>query len=173
MKRMLLLALSLLKGRVWLAKRLGVSIGDGCRIYIASWGSEPFLISIGNRVTVTSGVRFLTHDGATWLVRDAGVRYQRFAQIRIGDDVFIGVNAIIMPGVEIGSRSIVAAGSVVTKSIEPGSIVAGCPARRIGTFDEFAQKVRATCASDSQLPAGSYRERVRRAIAIQSEKADS
>ena len=74
-------------GRIALARKLGVSIGDDCRVMITEWGTEPFLIRIGSRVTITAGVTFLTHDGSTWLIRnDRDVRYQKFAPITIGDE---------------------------------------------------------------------------------------
>jgi tetrahydrodipicolinate N-succinyltransferase len=152
------------------ARRLGVSIGTGCRIYITQWGSEPFLISLGSRVTVTSGVKLLTHDGATWLVREAGFRYQRFGRICVGDDVFIGVNSIVMPGVTIGSRVIVGSGSVVTKDVPDGVVVAGNPARMVSTFDDYRAKVLRTCASDSDLPTVPYEERIKKALLIQSKR---
>lgn len=56
-------------GPIKYARYKGVHIGDECRIYIRSWGSEPFLISIGDNVTITSGVKFITHDGSTCLVK--------------------------------------------------------------------------------------------------------
>src|SRR5690606_28341222 len=104
------------KGSVAYARKKGVTMGNNCRIYIRSWGSEPFLVSIGDDVTVTSGVKFITHDGSTCLVKDEqGKRYQRFAPIQVGSHVFIGVNTIVMPGVKIGSNVVIGAGSVVTK----------------------------------------------------------
>lgn len=131
------------------ARMVGVTIGRNCRIYKTSFGSEPFLISIGDRVTVTSGVRFLTHDGSLCLLRDEKGRRYRYNRIEIGSDVFIGVNSIILPGVKIGSNSIVAAGSVVTKSVPPGSVVGGNPARWIMSFDVFQEKNHEKCVSDS------------------------
>lgn len=93
------LAYFMAKGSVAYARKKGVKVGENCRIYIKNWGSEPFLISIGDHVTVTSGVKFITHDGSTCLVKDEqGKRYQRFAPIQVGSHVFIGVNSIIMPG---------------------------------------------------------------------------
>lgn len=86
-------------------------MGKNCRIYIKNWGSEPFLVTIGDHVTVTSGVKFITHDGSTCLVKDEyGKRYQRFTPIQVGSHVFIGVNSIIMPGVSIGSNVVISAG---------------------------------------------------------------
>lgn len=152
------------------ARRLGVQIGTGCRIYTTSWGSEPFLVSVGDRVTITSGVKLLTHDGATWLVRDEGVRYQRYGRIEIGDDVFIGVNAVVLPGVRLGSRVIVGAGSVVTNDVASGSVVAGVPARFICAFQEYSDRVRASCARDDELGNQNYRDRVLTALDIQDER---
>jgi acetyltransferase-like isoleucine patch superfamily enzyme len=122
------------------ARWKGVKIGKDCRIITRTFGTEPFLIEIGDRVTVAANVAFLTHDGATWLLRDERGRKQHYAPIRIGSDCFVGYGAIILPGVEIGDRVIVGAGSVVTKSVPANSVVAGNPARHICTFDEWARK---------------------------------
>ena len=128
-------------GNVRYARKLGVSVGRDCRIYINYFGTEPFLISIGDRVTITSGVKILTHDGSTWLMRDEHGRRQLFRRVEIGSDVFIGINSIILPGVEIGDNVIVAAGSMVVKSVPSGSIVGGNPARIIGSYDEYCERV--------------------------------
>lgn len=127
-------------GNVRYARSLGVTIGEDCRIIETRFGSEPWLITIGNKVTITSGVRLLTHDGATWLINDHLGRRERFAPVHICDNVFIGSNAIIMPGVKIEGNVIVAAGSVVTKSVRKGSIVGGNPAKVIGSFDTYKKK---------------------------------
>jgi acetyltransferase-like isoleucine patch superfamily enzyme len=124
-------------------------VGTGCRIITREFGTEPFLIRIGDRVTVADGVRFLTHDGAHWLIRDDQGRRYRYAPIEIGDDVFVGAGATLMPGVRIGSRCIVAAGAVVTKSVPTGTVVAGVPAAIIGLFDEFEAKSLAQSATDA------------------------
>jgi acetyltransferase-like isoleucine patch superfamily enzyme len=162
-----------LRGGVRNARRLGVTVGKHCRIYTSRFGTEPFLITIGDRVTVTSGVVFLTHDGSTWLVRDEnGSRYQKFAPIVIGSDVFIGVNSIILPGVTIGSRVVVAAGSVVTRDVPDNTVVAGVPAREISRFDQLEKKIKERCPNDTELEkADCYRSRVQLAINIQSSKA--
>lgn len=130
-----------LLGKVRYARHLGVRVGDGCRLYINYFGKEPFLVSIGNRVTITSGVRILTHDGSTWLMRDEHGRRQLFRRVTIGDDVFIGVNSIILPGVEIGNKVVIAAGSVVAKSVPSGVIVGGNPAKIIGDFESYKTRV--------------------------------
>ncbi len=82
-------------------------------------------MTIGNRVTITRGVEFITHDGSLWLYADKHGRRYAYAPIEIGNDVFIGLNAMIMPGVKIGSRVIVAAGALVSKSVPSNSVVAG------------------------------------------------
>ena len=167
------LAYFLSKGSIAYARKKGVKIGENCRIYIKSWGSEPFLVEIGDRVTVTSGVKFITHDGSTCLVKDEfGKRYQRFAAIQVGSDVFIGVNSIIMPGVHIGSNVVIGAGSVVTKDIPDHSVAIGVPAKVVSNFSDYQEKIKATCASDTELQGISdYAERVHRAIELQRQKS--
>jgi len=161
-------SLVLFIGRENYARRLGVKIGKGCRIYIREWGSEPFLVTIGDRVTITSGVRIITHDGATWLVRNSnGVRYQRYRPVVIGDDVFIGMNSIIMPGVTIGNKVIVGAGSVVTKDVPGNTIVVGHPAKPIGSFEAYSDKIMRTEVRDDEITTiRDYRKRVAAAIDI-------
>ena len=149
-------------------RRKGVKIGSDCRIYIKSWGSEPFLVEIGNRVTITSGVKILTHDGATWLVRgEGGVRYQRYRGVRIGNDVFVGVNAIIMPGITIGNRVVIGSGSIVTRDVPDNSVVVGNPAKIVRSFDEYAASIRASEVLDSEIShVKDYRERVMLALKL-------
>jgi acetyltransferase-like isoleucine patch superfamily enzyme len=168
--RVLLLTLS----GVDYAKHRGVKVGRDCRIYIKSWGSEPFLVEIGDRVTITSGVRLLTHDGSTWLIRDkVSGRHFHYAPVRIGSDVFIGTNAIVMPGVTIGSKVIVGAGSVVTKDVPSGVVVAGNPARIIKPYAEYETKVRRDYPTQENLrSSGSYVDRVRLAMEIEAMKRD-
>lgn len=143
------------------AKLLGVEIGENTRIYLKEWGSEPFLITVGCNCTITNGVRFLTHDGATSLVRQDGVRFQRYGRIEIGDNVFVGIDSIILPGVRIASNSVVAAGSVVTKDVEEGTIVGGNPAKVIKKFQEYRDAVVSSgCRDDVPSSALTYKERV-------------
>jgi acetyltransferase-like isoleucine patch superfamily enzyme len=135
-------ALSRIKGSEQAARELGVTIGEGCRIYSLDISSEWELLSIGDRVTVSSGVRFITHDGVGWLFPDEqGRRHYWLARIEIGDDVFVGAGSTIMPGVRIGNRCVVAAGSVVTRSVPDGTVVGGNPAKIIGTYEALGAKV--------------------------------
>lgn len=157
------------------ARRIGVRVGEDCRIYIKTWGSEPFLIEIGNRVTITSGVRLLTHDGSTWLIRDPeGNRHFHYAPIEIGNDVFLGTNSIVMPGVTIGSKVIIGAGSVVTKDVPGGVVVAGNPARIIMTYNEYDAKVRHNYPTRSELQdKDSYADYIHHAIEVERMKRTS
>lgn len=107
------------------------------------FGSEPWLITLGRNVYITAGVTFITHDGGTLILRGQVPDLEWTAPIDIGDDVYIGVQSIILPGVRIGSRSIVGAGSVVTSDVAPNSVVAGVPARRIQSVDEYLAKLEA------------------------------
>lgn len=123
------------------ARRLGVSVGDGCRILSLEVASEPWLLAIGDRVTVSSSVLFVTHDGSGCLAEDEEGRRFRYGRINIGDDVFIGARAIILPGIDVGSNVIIGAGSLVTRSVPDGVVVAGNPARVIGSFDRARSKM--------------------------------
>ena len=125
------------------SRKKGVTIGSDCRFQgMPRWGSEPWLIFIGNHVELSGNVTFITHDGATWVFRNQE-RYKdviRYGKIIIEDNCFIGMNATIMPNVTIGKNSIVGACSLVNKDIEPNSVYAGVPARRICGTEEYAEK---------------------------------
>ncbi len=159
-----------LVGGVAHARYRGVTVGNNCRIYIRQFGTEPFLITIGNRVTITSGVQIITHDGSTALIRnDAGRRYLRYANVKIGDDVFIGINSIILPGITIGSRVVIGAGAVVTRDIPENSVAVGNPARVVGSFDSFKSRVTSSFINERELDnISGYRNKVCRAILLGS-----
>lgn len=110
------------------AKRIGVKIGNNCKLNGSpNWGSEPYLISLGDHTEVSFDCAFITHDGATWGFRNQE-RYKRvirFGRIRVGDNVFIGARSVILPGVTIGDNSIIAAGAVVNKSIPANEVCGG------------------------------------------------
>lgn len=110
------------------ARQIGVSVGNDCR-FIGSpdWGSEPWLISVGNHTEVSYDAMFITHDGATWCFREQELYKHtlKFGRIRIGDNCFIGARSTILSGVTIGNNCIVAAGAVVNKSIPAGEVWGG------------------------------------------------
>lgn len=137
------------------ARSLGVQVGEDCRllgIRRGQFGTEPYLISIGNHVTITFGVSFITHDGGVWVLRRTYPNIDVFGRIVIQDNVFVGMNATLMPGVTVGSDSIVATGAVVTRDVPPGSIVAGVPAKVIGTVAEYETKSLAKAIHVRSLP---------------------
>lgn len=124
------------------AKKIGVNMGSGCRLYgKIYWGSEPWIISVGNNVFITDGVKFITHDGGTLLFRQLVPDLEVTKPITIGNDVYIGNNVIILPGVTIGSRVVIGAGAVVTRDIPDNSVAVGVPARVIKTADEYFEKL--------------------------------
>lgn len=104
--------------------------------------SDPKLIKFHNNVIVTSNVTFVTHDifhlGLNYL--NQGEFYYQAGCIEVMDNVFIGCNSTILPNVKIGPNVVIAAGSVVTKDVPQGVVVAGVPAKVIGTFDEYVDK---------------------------------
>lgn len=127
----------------YLRKNNILSIGEGCEIYEkVSFGSEPYLIKLGNKVRVTFGTRFITHDGGMWVIRNLGwsPNADKMGTIEVGDNVMIGQNAIIMPGVKIGSNVIIGSGSIVTKNIPDNSVAAGIPSRVISSIEDYYNK---------------------------------
>lgn len=119
------------------AKLIGVNIGTNNFIPDKDcWSSEPYLITVGNHCQITMGVRFFTHGGGH-VLRRMIPEYDSFGKIVVKDWVYIGNNSLIMPGVTIGEGSLVAAGSVVTKSVPDNVVVGGNPARIICTIDEY------------------------------------
>ena len=120
-------------------RQMGARIGEGCRIYTSNFGTEPWLIRIGNRVCISNEVTFVNH-GLVWVFEDKYDSLTRFGKIEIGDNCQIGIRATILPGVTVGDNSIVGACSVVTKDVPPGVVVAGNPARVICTVADYEQK---------------------------------
>lgn len=121
------------------ARRKGVKIGKNCLIATRYWGSEPYLITIGNNVRITADVRFFTHGGGN-VARQKYPKFDTFGKIKVEDGAYIGACSMIMAGVTIGEGALVAAGSIVTKSVAPRTVVAGNPARYICTVDEYIDK---------------------------------
>ncbi len=131
------------------AVKNGLQVGCNVRIMGGcSFGSEPYLIKIGNNVVLSFGVAFITHDGGTWIFRDEA-EYRgitRYGPIRIDDGCFIGARSTILPGVHIGKRSLIGAGSVVINGIPSDAVAAGVPARILMTRKEYIDK----CVDEGQ-----------------------
>lgn len=116
-----------------------MTIGLGTKTASQLKTSEPYLIKIGNNTTISHGVDFITHDNS--VCKLYGIDHDLYGMVVIGDNCFIGAHAIIMYGVTIADNVIVAAGSVVTKSIsQERVVVAGNPARIICTWEDFQKK---------------------------------
>ena len=116
----------------------GVVIGENCHIYGSIDNGHEFLVTIGDNVTLASGCKLLTHDGSTKKI----LGYSKVGRVDIGDDVFVGASAIILPNVKIGSKVIIGAGSIVTKDIPDNSIAVGNPAKVIGTYEDYVKKTK-------------------------------
>ncbi len=124
-------------------REMGGTCGENFMFY-CDIPTEPYLISIGDDVTIAGGTVLLTHDNSVIKCDLDATDY--FGRISIGDHCFIGFNSILLPGVTLGERTIVGAGSVVTKSFPQGNVViAGNPARVVCTVEEFREKKKAIC----------------------------
>lgn len=118
----------------------GAQVGNGCFIVPRSFGTEPYLVKIGNHVAIAKGVTFNTHDGGPWIFRDDVPDMQVFGPIVIEDNCVIGANVILLPNIRIGPNSIVGAGSVVISDVPPNTIVMGIPARPFGAVEKYKDK---------------------------------
>lgn len=129
----------ILKKTFWLeilAKKQGVCMGNNCFISSKFWSTEAYLIKIGNECQITEGCRIFTHGGAG-AVRALLPNFDCFGKVTIGNNVYLGTNTLIMPGVTIGDNVLCAAGSVVTKSIPSNVVVGGNPAKIICSIEEY------------------------------------
>lgn len=116
----------------------GLEIGEGFfhGNYCFFDPAHCFLISIGNDVTFSTRVHLLTHDAST----KKHLGYVKIGRVIIKDHVFGGANTTVLPGVTIGENAIIGAGSVVSKDVEPNSVYAGVPAKRICSLEEYLEK---------------------------------
>lgn len=121
-------------------RKKGYTIGKNNRIFVTELAGEPFLVKIGNHCTITEGVKFITHDGGAWIFRGEIPDLNVFGKIEIKDNCFIGINSIILPNVTIGPNSVVGAGSIVTKDVPPNTVVAGIPAQKLCSIEEYKEK---------------------------------
>lgn len=140
LKSILLKLLSVICSPQQYAKLIGVKIGSNCLVYRSvEWSSEPYLITIGNNVQLTRGVSIHTHGGAHAVRRNIP-NFDVFGKVMIKDWAYIGAHAQIMPGVTIGEGAIVAAGSIVTKSVPDGMVVGGNPAKVLCSVEEYLMR---------------------------------
>lgn len=128
--------------------RRGLTLGENCSLgdcFINP--SHCFHITIGNNVTFGPHVHILAHDASTKIPLD----HTRVANVRIGNNVFIGASSIVLPGVTIGDNVIVGAGSVVNRNIPSNTVAAGNPARVIKPLSDFIEARKKEMTTDNTL----------------------
>lgn len=118
----------------------GLTIGTDCQVnrgvVIDAW--HCWLITIGDGCVIAPEAMILAHDAST----QPFIGYTRLRRTTIGNRVYIGARAMILPGVTVGDDAIVGAGAVVSRDVEGGTIVAGNPAKVVGLTADHADKHR-------------------------------
>ncbi len=109
----------------------GMVIGKNCHFETMAFSTEPYLIEIGDHVAIAYGTNFITHDGGIWCFRDDLKGGDVFGKIKIGNNVLIGTNCIILPNTTVGDNCIIGAGSVVRGKFPDDSVIVGNPAKSI------------------------------------------
>lgn len=107
--------------------------------------SHAWLISIGDNVTIAPRVHILAHDAST----KKHLGYTRIGLVSIGDNVFVGADSVILPGVQLGGGCIIGAGSVVSRDIPAGKVAAGVPARVVCDVDDYVTRCRAQVGDEA------------------------
>jgi len=109
----------------------------------ANFGSEPYLITIGDNTTISFDCAFVTHDAATRVIRNLPNHNKEtviYGDINIGKNCFIGCRCVILPNVKIGDNCIIGAGSIVNTDIPSNTVAAGTPCKPICTLEEYIEK---------------------------------
>lgn len=133
------------KSYIKFLKKHGVTIGHNVTFYEPNTNyidyQKGFLVNIGNNVEITRGVTIITHDYSWALFKhNTGEIIGSRGKVVIGNNVFIGINTIILKGVSIGNNVIIGANSVITKDVPDNSVVCGNPAKVICTYEEYYNK---------------------------------
>lgn len=108
------------------------SINSGFNIDSA-W---PWLISIGDNVTISTNVTILAHDASTNVVRQS----TKLGKVTIGNNIFIGTGTTILCGVTVGDNVVIGAGSVVTHDLPANGVYAGVPTRKVCSIEQYREK---------------------------------
>jgi acetyltransferase-like isoleucine patch superfamily enzyme len=136
------------------AKSVGVKVGNNTKIMTKQFGTEPYLITIGDNCEITAGVNFITHDGGVWVIRNLYEEYKNIDILKpiiIGNNVYIGNDVTILPGVNICNDVLIGAGAVVTKTIRASGVYAGVPCKFICTLAEYIIKNKKYFSDTKQL----------------------
>lgn len=96
-------------------------------------------LRVGTGCDIACGVQIYTHNTVRRCVTGRVYPHVDRAPVTIGDRVFLGANAVVLMGVTIGDEAVVGAGAVVTSDVAPRTVVAGVPAREIGTVDTLSR----------------------------------
>jgi acetyltransferase-like isoleucine patch superfamily enzyme len=146
----------------------GVEIGEGVEIFGANlftFGSEPYLVSIGDQVTISHNVDFITHDGGLRIARDEYPNAYLYGRIQVADQCFLGAHCILLPGAKIGAGSVIGSGSIVTGEIPSGVVAIGIPAKPVKSVEEYIQEKRHLWVDTRGLTPDAKRELLRRRLA--------
>jgi maltose O-acetyltransferase len=128
-------------------KHCGIEIGKGTRIFDPGTTlldtQNPHMLTIGDNVRITKGVIILTHD-YSWsvLATCGGTVYGGISKTTIGNNVFIGMNSIVLRGSTIEDNVVIGAGSVVHGRVERDSVYAGNPAKKISTLQDYERRMK-------------------------------
>jgi len=120
----------------------GVKFGKNCYFRTKNFGSEAYLIKIGDNVRIAGNVNFINHDGLS-VIRTKYEKYKNIdnvEKITIGNNVFIGLGAIILKGTTTEDNIIIGAGSLVKGHLKANSIYAGVPVRYICSLEDYINK---------------------------------
>lgn len=144
------IALQLLARRWQRLQDKGMKIGRNVWLPPSTWidTSYCFLISIGDHCGFGEECHILAHDAQM----DEFIDAARIGRVRIHESCHIGARCIILPGVDIGPRTIVGAGSVVSKSLPPDTVCAGAPARVICSLEEYLERHRTRLSTSPSFP---------------------
>jgi len=110
-------------------RKQGMKIGENCYIDTLAFSTEPYLIEIGDHVGISDGTVFITHDAGIRCFRQDFPEDDIFGKIKIGNNVFIGINCTLLPNTLIGDNCIIGAGSVVRGRFPENSVIIGNPAK--------------------------------------------
>lgn len=129
----------------YILEKSGIKVGKGTIFYdshhINIDRTRPYLLEIGEYCKITSGVTILTHDYSRSVLRRVyGEIIGEGRKTIIGNNVFIGMNSIILMGTHIGDNVVVGAGSVVSGKIPNNVVIAGNPAKIICSLEDFYKK---------------------------------
>lgn len=126
-------------------RSLGMVIGDNSIIYSPRCctidETRPWMIELGDNVSITKGVTILTH-GYDWSVFKGmhGDVLGSAGRVKIGSNVFVGMNSTILKGVTIGDNVIIGANSLINKDVPDNSVVVGNPQRIVMDIDSYLKK---------------------------------